>query len=76
MRTHVARFVIWTLGICLVCGGLVGCGPIESTAIIVQADTAVHNAKTVDADKKAPYEFTAAEQYLKKARQMCRVSSG
>lgn len=47
----------------------VGCGPVESTSLIVQADTALHNAKTVDAAQKSPYEFTAAEQYLHKARE-------
>jgi len=41
------------------------CGPVESTHLILQADT----TKTAEADKKSPYEFTAAEQYLHKARE-------
>ncbi len=46
-----------------------GCGPVESTSLIVEADTALHNAKTAEAQKKSPYEYTAAEQYLHKARE-------
>ena len=46
-----------------------GCGPVESTSLIIDADTALHNAKTADAQKKSPYEYTAAEQYLHKARE-------
>jgi len=46
-----------------------GCGPVESTSLIVEADTALHNAKTTDAQKKSPYEYTAAEQYMHKARE-------
>jgi hypothetical protein len=49
--------------------GNVGCGPVESTAVILSADTALHNAKTADGDQKSPYEYTAAEQYLHKARE-------
>ena len=48
---------------------LCDCGPVESTSLIVQADTAIHNANTADAKKKSPYEYHAAEQYLHKARE-------
>ena len=48
---------------------LCDCGPVESTSLIVQADTAVHNANTAEAKKKSPYEYYAAEQYLHKARE-------
>lgn len=37
--------------------------------LISEADTAIHMAKTADADKKSPYEYTAAQQYLRKARE-------
>lgn len=50
------------------------CGPVESTSLIVEADTAFHNAKTVGAEDKSPYEYTAAEQYLHKAREMWGTS--
>jgi len=48
---------------------LCDCGPVESTSLIVQADTAIHNANTAEAKKKSPYEYYAAEQYLHKARE-------
>ncbi len=59
------------LGLAVATGG---CGPVESTVLIVEADTALHNAMTVDAKKKSPYEYTAAEQYLHKAREMWGTS--
>jgi len=46
-----------------------GCGPVESTHLIIQSDTALHHAKTAEAEKKSPYEYTAAEQLLHKARE-------
>ncbi len=46
-----------------------GCGPVESTSLIVQSDTALQGAKTADSEKKSPYEYYAAEQYLHKARE-------
>lgn len=46
-----------------------GCGPVESTSLIVQSDTALQGAKTADGEKKSPYEYYAAEQYLHKARE-------
>lgn len=46
-----------------------GCGPCKSTSLIIRADTTLHKAKAVDADKKAPYEYTAAYEYLHKARE-------
>lgn len=46
-----------------------GCGPVESTSLIVQSETALQGAKTADAEKKSPYEYYAAEQYLHKARE-------
>lgn len=67
---HVKTSLI--LGVVLALATLVvlcDCGPVESTSLIVQADTAVHNANTADAKKKSPYEYYAAEQYLHKARE-------
>jgi hypothetical protein len=58
------------LSVGLACGWLsLSCGPCKSTSLIIQADTAIHKAKTAEADTKSPYEYTAAIQYLHKARE-------
>jgi hypothetical protein len=50
----------------LVCG----CGPIEYiNQVGVKAAGAVSAAKLAQADRYAPYEYTAAEEYLHKARE-------
>lgn len=58
------------VGLALAVGG---CGPVESTHTILKADTALHNAKTAGAAKglspEAIYHYTAAQQYLHKARE-------
>jgi hypothetical protein len=47
-----------------------GCGPIEYiNQVGVRAAGAVSAAKLAQADRYAPYEFTAAEEYLHKARE-------
>ena len=48
---------------------LAGCGPTQSTALIMEADVELEAARTADGNKYAPYEFTAAEAYLHKARE-------
>jgi hypothetical protein len=49
----------------------VGCGPIEYITIVTfEASHAVAAAKGVHADKLAPYEYTAAVEYLHKAREL------
>jgi hypothetical protein len=48
----------------------IGCGPIEYiNQVSVKAAGAVSAAKLAQADRYAPYEFTAAEEYLHKARE-------
>ncbi len=58
------------LGLSILAGS---CGPVESTHVILKADTALHNAKTAGAassqNPEAIYHFTAAEQYIHKARE-------
>ena len=49
--------------------GAVGCGPIQSTSLILDADTQLEAARAADAPKFAPYEYTLAEAYLHKARE-------
>jgi hypothetical protein len=47
-----------------------GCGPIEYiNQVGIKAAAAVSAAKLAQADRYAPYEFTAAEEYLHKARE-------
>lgn len=57
-------------------GGLVlftvaaGCGPIEYiNQVSSKAASAVEAARVAQADRYAPYEYTAAEEYLHKARE-------
>ena len=46
-----------------------GCGPIQSTPALVEADIEVEAARAAGAAAAAPYEFTSAEAYLRKARE-------
>jgi hypothetical protein len=46
-----------------------GCGPLQSTAWMMDAEVALASARTAGAADKAPYELTAAELYLHKARE-------
>lgn len=48
---------------------LTGCGPSISTYLIVSAQAELDGAKAADAQKYAIYEYTAAEEYLQKARE-------
>ena len=58
----VALLAIW--------GGVAGCGPIEYiNQVSTRAVSALAAAKKVGADQYAPYEYTAAEAYLHKARE-------
>jgi hypothetical protein len=61
---------VWP-GLVAVSLGLLGsaCGPMQSTAYLLDADVQIQSAKTAGADKVAPYEWTAANLYLHKARE-------
>lgn len=63
-RTAAARLAALLAGL-----GLAACGPTQSTALIMDGDVQLESARTADAPKLAPYEFTAAEAYLHKARE-------
>lgn len=54
----------------LALAALAGCGPIQSTASLIDADVEVEAARAAGALSSAPYEFTAAEAYLHKAREV------
>lgn len=49
---------------------LLACGPVQSTASLVSADVALEAARAAGAQATSPYEFTAAEAYLHKAREV------
>jgi hypothetical protein len=49
----------------------IGCGPIEYITIVTfEASKAVNEAKASRASDLAPYEYTAALEYLHKAREV------
>jgi hypothetical protein len=50
-------------------GTVSACGPVRSTAYLLDADVALEAARTASADKYAPYEYTSAQMYLLKARE-------
>lgn len=49
---------------------IAGCGPIQSTASLIDADVEVEAARAAGAATSSAYEFTAAEAYLHKAREV------
>jgi hypothetical protein len=50
-------------------GCLTGCGPIQTISYIQQTKAELEGAESADAQKLAPYEYTAAVAYLEKARE-------
>jgi len=53
----------------LVLAPLAGCGPIQSTGALIDADVEIEGARAAGAAQAAPYEFASAEAYLHKARE-------
>lgn len=58
------RLTFW-----LLLSGLGACGPVQSTAFLLDADVQIQAARTAGANQHAPYEWTAANLYLLKARE-------
>jgi hypothetical protein len=52
-----------------VAGALAACGPVKSTANILDAEVQIQAARTAGAEKLAPFEWTAANLYIAKARE-------
>jgi hypothetical protein len=48
---------------------LAGCGPVQSTSALIDADVEIEGARAAGAATSATYEFTSAEAYLHKARE-------
>ena len=49
---------------------MTGCGPIMSTSNIEDAKDALEKATAVNAETRAPYEYTMATEYLRKADEL------
>jgi len=62
---YVARFVVLSA----VCMAGLACGPVQSTSYLIDAETMLEAAKTAQAEKLAPYEWTAATLYLHKSKE-------
>ncbi|MCX7958027.1 MAG: DUF4398 domain-containing protein [Deltaproteobacteria bacterium] len=70
MKKEIRIIILNLMAMFLILTFLGGCvGPIWSAALIVDATSNFKAAKTVDAEKYAPYEYYKAEEYLHKARQ-------
>lgn len=46
-----------------------GCGPVQSTSYLIDAETMLEAARTAQADKLAPYEWTSAQLYFAKSKE-------
>jgi Domain of unknown function (DUF4398) len=65
------RLRTFAAGSVLVLAPFAGCGPVEYiNQVGNKAAEAVSAAKLAQADRYAPYEYTAAEQYLHQAREV------
>jgi hypothetical protein len=49
---------------------LAACGPVQSTSALIDADVEIEGARAAGAAATAAFEFTTAEAYLRKARQL------
>lgn len=48
---------------------LAACGPVQSTAYLLDAEVQIEAARTAQAERYAPYEWTAANLYYRKAKE-------
>lgn len=61
--------MIRAMAVFAVLGALAACGPVRSTAFLIDADVQLEAAQTAGAEKHAPYDWTAANLYLHQARE-------
>lgn len=67
-QTHMGM-VYRLLGVAVVAGVLAGCGPIQYVDTVTRkASSSVEAAKSVNADKYAPYYYTLAVEYFRRAK--------
>lgn len=59
------RWVLVTLAL----AGASACGPVQSTSYLIDTETMLEAARTAQADKLAPYEWTAANLYFAKSKE-------
>lgn len=45
------------------------CGPVQSTSYLIDTETMLEAARTAQADKLAPYEWTSAQLYFAKSKE-------
>jgi hypothetical protein len=53
---------------------LAACGPIQSTSALIDAEVELEGARAAGAPASAPFEYTTAEAYLRKARELAGYS--
>jgi outer membrane biogenesis lipoprotein LolB len=62
----VLRLALATIALAL----LAACGPVQTTAKLVDADREIEAARMAGAARTSPYEFTGAQAYYAKAREL------
>lgn len=73
MTPRTPRFLAALLALCGA-STLLGCGPLRSTAFILDAEVQIEAARTAGAEKYAPYPYTLAQLYIRKAREVVGYS--
>jgi len=53
----------------LALAALSGCGPVQSTAYLMDAEVQIEAARTAQAERYAPYEWTSANLYYRKSKE-------
>ncbi|MFA5623951.1 MAG: DUF4398 domain-containing protein [Bradymonadales bacterium] len=67
---RINKHVGFILVFLLLLASAVACGPVMSTTNISDAKDAIAKAKAVNAEELAPYEYTNAVEYMKKADEL------
>lgn len=60
---------LWPLLVGLGVAVFIGCGPVQSTTGISDAETSIERARVHDAIDHSPYEYYRAQHYLYKAKE-------
>ncbi len=65
----VLRWVIPAALLCALSLMATGCGPVQSTSYLIDTENMLEAARVAQADKLAPYEWTAAQLYFSKSKE-------